>query len=181
LAVVGLLAATHASAAPLQPLTRDVDCLAAAVYYEARGESAAGQAAVAQVVLNRAHKAGFPKSVCGVIYQGAHARGCQFSFVCSGVMTRPREPAAWARAKKVAARALDGYVMSEIGEATSFHAARLGTGPDAHLARVARVGAHVFLVNSRRGPERSGIASKDKAASTPAPADAAEPTVLAAS
>ncbi len=130
---------------------RALDCLAAAVYYEARGESPAGQAAVAQVVLNRARKAGFPKSVCGVIYQGAGGPGCQFSFVCGGAMARPREPSAWARARGVAARALSGYVMSAVGEATSFHAARLGSGPDRHMTRVAQVGGHVFLVNAPAG------------------------------
>ena len=150
LAILGLFAVSPASAAVQQPLTRDVDCLAAAVYYEARGESAAGQAAVAQVVLNRARKAGFPKSVCGVIYQGAHGRGCQFSFVCGGVMNHPRDATAWNSARKVAARALGGYVMKEVGAATSFHAARLGYGPDAHMSRVARVGAHVFLVDAPR-------------------------------
>jgi spore germination cell wall hydrolase CwlJ-like protein len=150
LAILGLFAVSHASAAVQQPLSRDVDCLAAAVYYEARGESAAGQAAVAQVVLNRARKAGFPKSVCGVIYQSAHGRGCQFSFVCSGVMNHPRDATAWNSARKVAARALNGYVMTEVGAATSFHAVRLGSGPDAHMSRIARVGAHVFLVDAPR-------------------------------
>jgi spore germination cell wall hydrolase CwlJ-like protein len=155
-------------------LTHDVDCLAAAVYYEARGESAAGQAAVAQVVLNRARKAGFPKSVCGVIYQGAQGPGCQFSFVCGGAMVRPREPTAWARARNVAARALSGYVMSAIGEATSFHAAWLGSRPDRHMARVTQVGAHVFLVNATPIPARP--------ASPPSPAAARTGrTVLAAS
>ena len=155
-------------------LTRDVDCLAAAVYYEARGESAAGQAAVAQVVLNRSRKAGFPKSVCGVVYQGAQDRVCQFSFVCGGAMVRRREPAAWARARSVALRALSGYVMSAVGEATSFHATRLGFGPDGHMSRVARVGAHVFLVNATSLSERPN--------SPPPPvADHAARTVLAAS
>jgi len=172
LGAVGSAAPVSAAAAPM--LTRDVDCLAAAVYYEARGESAAGQAAVAQVVLNRARKAGFPKSICGVIYQGAKGPGCQFSFVCGGAMLRPREPTAWARARDVAARALSGYVMSAIGEATSFHAARLGFGPDRHMSRVARVGAHVFLVNATSLPARPS--------SPPSPAaDHAAPTVLAAS
>ena len=180
-AVAGLFAATHVLAAASPPLTRDVDCLAAAVYYEARGESAAGQAAVAQVVLNRARKAGFPKSVCGVIYQGAHGHGCQFSFVCSGAMARPREVAAWSRARIVAARALDGYVMTEVGEATCFHAARLGSGPDGHMSRVARVGAHVFLVNARRGGERSGAPAPERPAPASSPTDVSNPAVLASS
>lgn|GEM_PF-2261000 len=126
--------------APAAPSAGALDCLAAAVYYEARGEPLAGQAAVAQVVLNRAHRPSFPKSVCGVVYQGAGGRDCQFSFACNGAMRRPREWAAWTRARDVAARALGGYVMAAIGQATSFHAARLGGG-----GRVVRVGGHVFF------------------------------------
>jgi spore germination cell wall hydrolase CwlJ-like protein len=158
LAIAGLGSPTPApaAAASTPALTRDVDCLAAAVYYEARGEPADGQAAVAQVVLNRSRRIGFPKSVCGVIYQGARTRQCQFSFVCGGAMARPREPAAWAHARDVAVRALSGYVMSAVGAATSFHAARLGFAPDRHMARVAQVGAHVFLVSATSLRARPG-------------------------
>lgn len=124
----------------------DLDCLAAAVYYEARGESLAGQAAVAQVVLNRAKGPRFPKTVCGVVYQGAGGRACQFSFVCNGAMRRPREIVAWARSKDVAARALGGYVMAQIGQATCFHAARLGGGG----GRVVKLGGHVFYAGVGR-------------------------------
>jgi hypothetical protein len=139
------------AATPIRPsvaggAARQLDCLAAAVYYEARGEPLAGQAAVAQVVLNRAKGASFPKSVCGVVYQGSGGSGCQFSFACNGAMRRPREIAAWLRAREVAARALDGYVMAQIGQATCFHAARLGAGG----ARVVRVGGHVFYAGAGR-------------------------------
>ncbi len=120
---------------------RDLDCLAAAVYYEARGEPMAGQAAVAQVVLNRARAPSYPKNVCGVVYQGVAAHECQFSFACNGAMRRPREMAAWARSKAVASRALGGYVMADVGHATCFHAARLGGG-GGHLIRL---GGHVFF------------------------------------
>lgn len=100
---------------------RAIDCLTAAVYYEARGETPAGQAAVAQVVLNRTHRAGYPKGVCGVVYQRAPG-GCQFSFVCNGAMHRAREHAAWTRSRHVAALALAGHVMTAVGRATCFHA-----------------------------------------------------------
>ena len=121
-----------------------VDCLTDAVYYEARGESASGQAAVAQVVLNRVRRAGFPKSVCGVVFQGVADQSCQFSFACDGAMRLAREPAAWRRAHAVAQRALDGSVMQEVGDATNFHVARLGQIWGSGLVKVAQVGAHVF-------------------------------------
>jgi len=182
LAVV-MLPAPTVRAAARQVLTGDANCLTAAVYYEARGESAAGQAAVAQVVLNRARKAGFPKSVCGVIYQGGRERhGCQFSFVCSGAMAQRRDEAAWGRARMVALRALDGYVMSTVGEATAFHAARLGAGSDGRMSRVARVGAHVFLVNEAPGSARMTAAHPQKASPQASPApDPSTGAVLAAS
>ena len=123
--------------------TRDVDCLAEAVYYEARGESPQGQAAIAQVVLNRVRHPAFPKSVCGVVYQGAGTGGCQFSFACNGAMDSRREAAAWTRARFVAERALAGFVMPLVGNATHFHV--LSARPDwGGLTRVAQIGMHVF-------------------------------------
>ncbi|MGH7025397.1 MAG: cell wall hydrolase [Caulobacteraceae bacterium] len=129
--------------APTRPLNaspRALDCLAAAVYYEARGESAAGRAAVAQVVLNRRRRRDYPNSVCAVVYQGARRGDCQFSFACNGAMREPLERYAWRDARRIAARALAGYVMSAIGKATCFHAAD-GEAP----AGAIRLGGHVFF------------------------------------
>ena len=124
--------------------TRDLACLTEAVYYEARGEGAAGQAAVAQVVLNRVRHPAFPKSVCGVVFQRAGGEGCQFSFVCDGSMHHQHEQGAWARAEEIAARALDGAVMASIGNATHFHNAGINPGWGPGMLRVAQVGLHVF-------------------------------------
>src|SRR6202007_1851665 len=64
---------------------RAVQCLSQAVYYEAAREPLKGQEAVAQVVLNRVRHPAYPKSVCGVVYQGsAKLTGCQFTFTCDG-------------------------------------------------------------------------------------------------
>ncbi len=135
------LAAPAAALKPsLKPAPGSLDCLAAAVYYEARGESADGRAAVAQVVLNRTRRAGFPRSICGVVYQGAGDGACQFSFVCNGAMHSRREQGAWLDARRIAARALAGHVMSAIGRAVSFHAAR-GPSPSGAV----RLGGHLFF------------------------------------
>ncbi|HEX8233313.1 MAG TPA: cell wall hydrolase [Caulobacteraceae bacterium] len=117
---------------------RDYDCLATAVYYEARGEGARGQEAVAQVILNRVRHPAFPKTVCAVVFQD-----CQFSFACDGSMRRGKEAAAWDRARSVAAKALAGAVMAEVGNSTHFHARRVAPGWG-NLVRVASVGSHVF-------------------------------------
>jgi spore germination cell wall hydrolase CwlJ-like protein len=125
--------------------SRELECLSEAVYYEARGETPSGQAAVAQVVLNRVRHPSFPKSICGVVFQGAYTHtGCQFSFACDGSMRRSREPGAWKRAQKVATRALSGAVMTEVGAATHFHTTGVAPGWGPRLLRVAQVGMHVF-------------------------------------
>jgi spore germination cell wall hydrolase CwlJ-like protein len=117
-----------------------LNCLSAAVYYEARGESAAGRAAVAQVVLNRTRRAQFPHSVCGVVYQGAARGACQFSFVCNGAMRGRREHDAWLDARRIAARALAGHVMTVVGRAISFRAAK-GSAPSGAV----RLGGQLFF------------------------------------
>jgi spore germination cell wall hydrolase CwlJ-like protein len=144
------LTARHLPIADAGQSARELDCLTAAVYYESRGESAAGQAAVAQVVLNRVSHPLFPKSICGVVYQGAHGRGCQFSFACNGAMHARHEPAAWARARDVAERAMGGYVMTDVGRATHFHVTRLGAVWGGGMMKIARVGGHDFYTFSGR-------------------------------
>jgi len=125
--------------------SRELDCLTQAVYYEARGETPSGQAAVAQVVINRARNPRFPQSICGVVFQkAASGRVCQFSFACDGSTFKAREERAWRRAQTVAARALDGYVMAEVGSATHFHTTAVSPAWGPKLMRVGQVGAHVF-------------------------------------
>ncbi|MEO7026231.1 MAG: cell wall hydrolase [Caulobacteraceae bacterium] len=155
MAATAVFPATMTRAAPASSNV-EINCLAAAVYYEARGESAAGQAAVAQVVVNRTHVAGFPKSVCAVIHQGAGRRGCQFSFACGASLPARRDVAAWTRSRSVAARALSGQLMADVGRAIAFHAVNLGVSRDGGLRRVARIGGHVFLaryIDSAPHPE----------------------------
>ena len=147
---------------------RDLDCLTQAVYFEARGESPAGQAAVAQVVLNRVRKAGFPKSVCGVVFQGsARGVGCQFSFACDGSMNRTREARAWSQARRIATRALAGAVMTAVGDATHFHTVRVSPDWSRDLREVAQVGLHIFY----RMGSPSGVTTLAEAPVAPATPD----------
>src|SRR5438445_203197 len=86
-------------------------CLANAVYFEARGEPVRGQIAVAQVVMNRVFSGYYPNDVCGVVYQNAHRHlACQFTFACDGIPDRITEPDAWQRARRIAAATLDGAI-----------------------------------------------------------------------
>ena len=133
----------------------DLECLTEAVYYEARGESARGQAAVAQVVMNRVKHPAFPKSVCAVVFQGAGRSGCQFSFACDGSMKQRREKLAWDRARDIATRAMSGALRGEIGSATHFHTTAVSPAWAPQMLRVANVGTHVFY---RFSPYRLRVA-----------------------
>lgn len=145
------------SSAPIQPMkpfvlkgssadrAHALECLAQAVYYEAAREPGVGQAAVAQVVLNRVRHPAYPKSVCGVVHQGsARVTGCQFTFTCDGSLRWAPEPALWRRARAVAERALAGYVEKRVGSATHYHAAYVAPYWAPTLVKMTQVGQHIF-------------------------------------
>ena len=124
---------------------RAVECLSQAVYYEAAREPEVGQEAVAQVVLNRVRHPAYPKSVCGVIYQGAaRTTGCQFTFTCDGSTRWAPEPALWRRAQAVAERSLAGYVDKAVGSATHYHAQYVAPYWAPTLVKMTQVGQHIF-------------------------------------
>ena len=125
--------------------SRDLECLTQAAYYEARGEGRDGMQAVTQVVLNRVRHPAFPKSVCGVVFQGAGRRvGCQFSFTCDGSMRGGVNRGAWDRARDVASKALSGTVYAAVGKATHFHTTNVSPSWRNALVRVNQVGNHLF-------------------------------------
>jgi|GEM_PF-1518731 len=119
-------------------LTDEANCLAVAVYYEARSESLAGQLAVAHVVLQRAKSGRFPTSLCGVVTQPG-----QFSFVRAGRMpATPSNAGQWRTARAIARIALEGSWENPVEGALYFHASRVS--PDWGKARMTRIGGHVF-------------------------------------
>ena len=120
-------------------------CLTMAVYYEAGNQGPDGEAAVAQVVLNRVRHPLFPKSVCGVVFQGSSLpTGCQFTFTCDGSLGRRPSQAGWKQAARVAERALDGYVEANVGEATHYHTVWVVPYWQSSVVKLAQIGAHVF-------------------------------------
>jgi spore germination cell wall hydrolase CwlJ-like protein len=123
---------------------RALTCMTQAVYYEAGFEPEAGKRAVAQVVLNRMRHPAFPKSVCGVVYDGSHKRVCQFSFTCDGSLFRAPAPAAWAAAQAVARASLSGYIEPSVGYATHYHANYVSPYWAPKLTKLAQLGAHIF-------------------------------------
>lgn len=124
---------------------RALDCLTAAVYYEAATESLDGQRAVAQVVLNRVRHSAFPQSVCGVVFSGSTRRtGCQFTFTCDGALYRRPSAGGWARARIIAQAALSGQVYAPVGQATHYHTLWVAPYWSPSLVKVANIGAHTF-------------------------------------
>jgi spore germination cell wall hydrolase CwlJ-like protein len=125
--------------------TRALQCLTAAIYYEAASEPDAGQRAVAQVVLNRVAHPAYPNTVCGVVYEGSERpTGCQFTFTCDGSLARRPSRLFWDRAMNVARAALSGYVYAPVGLATHYHTVQVHPYWAGSLDYVGTIGAHRF-------------------------------------
>ncbi|WP_241126822.1 cell wall hydrolase [Novosphingobium terrae] len=133
------------AAAAGQDHDRALQCLTSAIYYEAASEPDDGQRAVAQVVLNRVAHPSFPKTVCGVVFQGSEkSTGCQFTFTCDGALARLPSRYFWDRAQAVARAALAGYVFRPVGLATHYHTFAVHPYWDAAMNFIGQIGAHRF-------------------------------------
>lgn len=124
---------------------RAVDCLAAAMLYEA-GDDPRGQYPVGQVILNRARHPAFPKSICAVVFQGSErSTGCQFTFTCDGALSRRYSDAAWSRAQTHARQMLVGKVAADVGLATHYHTNWVRPYWSDSLEKIAIVDTHLFF------------------------------------
>lgn len=126
---------------PQDPLA----CLTQAIYYEARSESEEGQAAVAEVILNRAASGRYPRDICQVVYQ-RNSRTCQFTFTCDGSIGRsPVNMNAWARAERIARGVYAGETKALLPRASvNYHANYVRPTWASRMERVRRIGAHIF-------------------------------------
>ena len=127
-------------------LDREQRCLAEAVYFEARSEPEEGQAAVAQVVLNRAKSGLYPSNVCGVVYQNRHRyMGCQFSFACEGKSLRIADGPSWSTATRIAKNVFEGRTyLADVGGSTHYHADYVRPGWSRRMKRTDVIGRHIF-------------------------------------
>ncbi|NDA47595.1 MAG: cell wall hydrolase [Alphaproteobacteria bacterium] len=125
---------------------REERCLAEAIYFEARSEPEEGQAAVAQVVLNRVSSGLYPPSVCGVVYQNRQRHNaCQFSFACEGKSLRITEPEPWAMAQRIAREVTQGQTyVADVGGATHYHANYVKPRWAKQLKKMDVIGNHIF-------------------------------------
>jgi spore germination cell wall hydrolase CwlJ-like protein len=145
-AAPGLTGRSGAEQLVMNKLLAEHRCLSEALYYEARGEGAAGQKAIAEVIFTRMKTGNYGHSICAVVYEGASQPHCQFSFTCNGDLARPKQAAAWMRAQQLAARILTGEVTLRgvTGGATNFHAVSVEPDWSYDLARTTQIGNHIF-------------------------------------
>lgn len=122
----------------------DLACLAEALYFEARGEGAKGQVAVAEVILNRVQSRKFPSNVCSVINQPS-----QFSYTIGG-KKKVRNKAAYQRVLKVAKAVLAGQTQDVTGGATYFHTTSVRPGWAGRMLRTSQIGRHIFYKSQAR-------------------------------
>lgn len=121
-------------------MSREMMCLAQAVYFESRGEPLDGQLAVARVVINRAQSNTFPDDYCSVVTQRS-----QFSFVRGGRIPSPnRSSTAWTRAKAIARIAHGDLWESPVGDALYFHATYVRPSWASRMTRRAQIDSHIF-------------------------------------
>jgi hypothetical protein len=122
------------------PLDAETNCLATAVYFEARGESLEGQLAVARVVINRAASGRYPGDWCSVVKQPY-----QFSFVRHGEFPKANTNCdAWRKAEAVAELAAANIVPSVGPNVLWYHADYVAPAWRNNLQEVAQIGAHIF-------------------------------------
>jgi len=132
---------------PLGDLDEQAQCLATAIYHEARGESLKGQFAVAEVILNRAQSRSFPNSICGVVYQGVVAGrigGCQFSFACDGRPEGMPNRRAADLANRIAYVMAGGAHRGLTGGAQYFHTTAVNPAWSNRFTQTTQIGAHLF-------------------------------------
>ena len=140
----------HAWAAEPLPMSsfsdREQHCLTAGIYFEARGEPVRGQAAVAQVILNRVKNPAYPDTICGVVYQNKEWRNrCQFSFACDKIKDKVRDPKRWEIASHVAKETTEGRIwLAEVGSSTHYHATYVSPKWAGTMRKVGKIGLHIF-------------------------------------
>jgi spore germination cell wall hydrolase CwlJ-like protein len=126
-------------------------CLAQAIYHEARGESEAGQLAVANVIINRAFSKKYPSTLCGVIFENADKGRykCQFTFACDGRPDDGTERRAWNRSMELAQMAYADFIRGERPDvlpasALFYHTTAVSPNWSNSFRPVATIGSHIF-------------------------------------
>ena len=120
------------------------DCLALALYWEAKTEGPHGMLAVAAVVLNRVAHPEFPDTVCAVVSEGGETPPCQFSWWCDGKSDRPTEQRAWTLAQSLARSVVVAPPRDPTRGALFFHNTSIATPWLRQRERTVQIGRHIF-------------------------------------
>jgi spore germination cell wall hydrolase CwlJ-like protein len=152
------IAARAAIAEAMAGMSQEHRCLSEVLYFEARGETEAGQVGVAEVIFHRLASGRHGNTICAVIYEGATQTFCQFTFACDGSLDRPRTADAWRAAQVLAARIMTGQVRAPeiLDGATHYHTTAVRPTWAPQMQLLARIGNHIFY---RAAPRRAGVAS----------------------
>ena len=138
--IVGKLADLVLAYAGAGTTDREQECLANAVYFEARSEPIEGQLAVAEVVMNRAASGRYPADLCAVITQKA-----QFSFIRHGQFPHAdRNSEAWKKAVAIASIARQKLAGSLPAGVLWYHATYVSPSWGKRLTRQTQIGLHIF-------------------------------------
>ncbi|CAA9512137.1 MAG: Cell_wall_hydrolase_CwlJ [uncultured Sphingomonas sp.] len=124
------------------PLDEQANCIAVAIYHEARGESLEGQLAVARVIMNRAASGRYPSSWCGTVRQP-----WQFSFVNPRTGDIPyvdQSSASWRKALGVTRLAVANAVPTLATDVLWYHADYVAPSWGRRLSMVQKIGTHIF-------------------------------------
>ncbi|MCG7880512.1 MAG: cell wall hydrolase [Candidatus Thiodiazotropha endolucinida] len=133
-------------------ISKEIDCLARNIYFEARSESEQGQLAVGHVVMNRVAHEGYPDSVCAVVKQGGEKRRyrCQFSWWCDGRSDIPMNKKAWQRSQDLAEAVYRGQSKDPTDGALWYHADYVNPVWSTALVLGKKIGQHLFYLSKKR-------------------------------
>ena len=140
------IAARSATAEAMQRMTQEHRCLSEVLYFEARGETEAGQVGVAEVIYHRLAGGRHGTTICAVIYEGADQTFCQFTFACDGSLDRPKLADAWRAAQVLAARIMTGQIQAPatLDGATHYHTTAVRPTWAPQMRRLGQIGNHIF-------------------------------------
>ena len=127
---------------------KELDCMAANIYFEASTQERIGKIGVAQVTMNRVRSPEFPNSVCEVVYQGPknkkNKRLCQFSWYCDGKPDIIRNKRVWRECVYVAKYVILGGVPDITYNSTHYHADYVQPWWAKKMEKTVKLWDHIF-------------------------------------
>ena len=130
--------------------TEQEECLAEAIYFEARGEPFLGQVAVGVVIMRRVQSPRFPDNICNVVHDGVYWKGnpvrnrCAFSYYCDGKPETIYEMEEYIRVLDATELVLNGIVVDNMEDVLFYHATYVNPSWAKDMTLVFQIGKHKF-------------------------------------